>query len=290
MIVSSLGRGELDSAVVLIAAEQARPERNIAYVGVDELGIRAELDVLEPPWSETTRVTRRADGSIAGVVLVALDADLGRAWIYGPWVAGDDDWDANAPLLLDAAVEQCRGLDAECLPELANTRLISMVDRLGWLRAGNTHHALVVSAAIVGRWNAFDIAGLRPADAGDLASIRRLHDAEFPSTHTSADRLLAEMTVIAATRDGTVCGYAAGLVHPDGEGYVEYLGVDPLYRRCGVGRGLVVALTRELMAASPKREVALSVDDDRRAARALYASLGFVTATSFIAFRAISSP
>ena len=60
-------------------------------------------------------------------------------------------------------------------------------------------------------------------------------------------------------------------IRPDGEGYIDYVG-DALHRRRGVGRDLVIALTRELMTASPKREVALAVDDDRTAARALYVS------------------
>ena len=92
-------------------------------------GIHAELDALDPPWSETGAVARRADGSIAGVVAVELDADLGRAWIYGPWFAGDDDWDVHAPALLDAALQQCDGLEAECWPELANSRLIALVEQ-----------------------------------------------------------------------------------------------------------------------------------------------------------------
>ena len=228
---------------------------------------------------------RRADGSIAGAVVVELDAELRRAWIYGPWVAGDDDWDMHAPALLDAALEQCSGMEAECLPELANTRLIALVEQRDWRRSSNTHRALVVAAGTVAKWPGPDAEGLRAAVDVDLDSVRRVHDAEFPDTHTPADRLLATMDVIVATRDGAVCGYAAGRIQPDGQGYIEYLGVDPLHRRRGVGRDLVVALTRELMIASPKREVALSVDDDRGAARALYASLGFVTATSFVAFR-----
>ena len=269
----------------MIAAEQARPERNIAYLGVEVDGIRAELDALEPPWSETARIVRRADGSIAGAVMTEVDADLGRAWIYGPWVAADHDWDEHARALLDAALEQCRGVEAECLPELANTRLVALVEACGWRPSSNVHHAVVVAAGTVARWRGTDPVGMRPALEADIDAIRRVHDVEFPDTHTPADRLLAKMNVIVATHDGVVCGYAAGRIQPDGEGFIEYLGVDPLYRRRGIGRDLVVALTRELMAASSKGEVALSVDDDRAPARGLYASLGFEAVTSFVAFR-----
>ena len=49
---------ELDAIVELIADEQARPDRNITYLGLDAAGIRAELDDLDPPWSTTVRVAR----------------------------------------------------------------------------------------------------------------------------------------------------------------------------------------------------------------------------------------
>ena len=51
------------------------------------------------------------------------------------------------------------------------------------------------------------------------------------------------------------------------------------------GRDLVVALDAWLMPAAPKLRVALSVDDDRNVARALYASLGFATRDLFVVFR-----
>ena len=34
--------------------------------------------------------------------------------------------------------------------------------------------------------------------------------------------------IVYATRDGAVCGYAAGRIQPDGEGYIDYVGVDPV--------------------------------------------------------------
>jgi ribosomal protein S18 acetylase RimI-like enzyme len=90
---------------------------------------------------------------------------------------------------------------------------------------------------------------------------------------------------VAVGADGTVAGYAAGQVHPDGEGYVDYVAVKRAARGLGIGRALVVDLARRLLDRSPTHQVALVVDDDRAPARALYASLGFVTATSFVAYQ-----
>ena len=61
------------------------------YLGVEEEGIRAELADLHPAWTETVRVARDDAGTIAGAALVEWDDELGRAWIFGPWIDGDDE-------------------------------------------------------------------------------------------------------------------------------------------------------------------------------------------------------
>ena len=147
------------------------------------------------------------------------------------------------------------------------------------------HHALVIDAATVDAWPVTSAPQLRLATPDDLEGIAALHDAEFPGTPISAGRMLDRMTVIVATDGPMITGYAAGQVHPDGEGYVDYVGVAPARRRAGIGRQLVMTLTRGLIDAAPIGVVALAVDDNRGAARDLYASLGFTTQASFLAYR-----
>jgi ribosomal protein S18 acetylase RimI-like enzyme len=276
---------ELDAVVRLIAAEQIRPERNIPYLGTDGHGIRAELDALAPPWSTTVRVARARDGHIIGVVLVESDLAIPQAWIYGPWVDGDDAaWREGASALFDAALAQIPDAVArECASEFANRRMLGFATALGWQNTGG-HHALTIDATTIAGWSDNASSNVRHARADDLDAITRLHDGAFPRTHTPGSQLLAKMTVIVAGSATGVVGYAAGRLQPGGEGYIEYVAVNRTERRRGLGRALVVALTRELMPSSPKHLVSLTVDAERTAARALYASLGFETATSFVAF------
>jgi hypothetical protein len=145
---------DLDAVVRMIAAEQVRPERNVPYVGTDVAGIRAELDALEPPWSSTVRVVYQPDGSIVGASALECDADLGRARLYGPWIAGDDtEWATFAPSLFDAGLAQLPEEvdDVECCAELANTRLQALAATRGWTRS-NVNHGLETDAATVGPW------------------------------------------------------------------------------------------------------------------------------------------
>ena len=287
----------LDAAVALIAAEQARPERQVIYVGTEPAGIRAELDGLDPPWATTLRTATDASGRLVGIVVVEVDADLGRAWILGPWVAGDDEaWATHAGPLLDQALAQLPAAiaDHELCGDLANTRLATLAAARDYT-ASPPNHALVADAATVASWDEPVDARLRPAEDGDEAAIAPLHDAEFPGTYATAARLVedqrrGERVVLVATGDGGgVAGYAGGQVHDDGEGFIDFVAVAEGARGRGLGRALVQALTRELLSRSTTGQVALTVQDHRAPARALYEELGFRPDGSFAAYRNRSS-
>jgi ribosomal protein S18 acetylase RimI-like enzyme len=277
---------ELDAVVRMIASQQARPERNISLVGVETEGIRAEFDALEPPWTTTARVARASDGSVVGATLVEIDLSLGRAWIYGPWVDGDDaTWRELARTLLDAAIAQVPSeiRELECAGEVANARLRELALSRDWTPS-RVNHVLVVDSAIAREWS--QPTGIRTGTDGDLTVIEPLHGAEFPGTYKSARDLVNKMSVVVAEdADGEVVGYAAGRVHPDGEGYIDYVAVDQGARGRGIGRALVITLTQILLDKASQDQVALTVDEDRKAARALYASIGFRPLTSLVGYR-----
>jgi GNAT superfamily N-acetyltransferase len=315
-MVSVPDRDELDEVVAFIAAQQARPERRITYVGDEAVGIAAELEGLAPPWATTARVVR--DGArLIGAVVAEWDEELGRAWIVGPWVAdpadpadpadgadggggadgddGDDGaeaWRATADALVDAALAQLPAsvTRPEMAGESVHQRLAALADARGWT-ASEANHVLVADAATVAAWPPTPEAGLRDATAGDIAAIAVLHDAEFPDTYASAATLVegqldgSRVVLVADDGGGGVTGYAAGEVHDDGEGFVDYVVVDPAARRSGVGRQLVVAVTRRLLQRSSLGRVALTVQDHRAPARALYGRLGFRSEGAIVAYR-----
>ena len=294
---------ELDAVVRFVAAQQARTDRRITYVGTEAAGIRAELDGLDPPWAGTVRVERErgAGGDdVVGAVLVEWDRDLGRSWVVGPWVAADDAdaWAVAAGRLLDAALAQVPpGVTRhELAGDAAHVRLAALAAARGW-SAGEANHILVVDAAVVDAWPWPDGgdtdggAGIREATTADVAPIAALHDVEFPDTYASAARLVAgqldgtRVTLVATVGADHVAGYAAGEVHDDGEGFVDFVVVDPADRGRGVGRRLVVALTRRLLAQAPLGRVALTVQDHRAPARALYQGLGFRSDGTLVGYR-----
>jgi ribosomal protein S18 acetylase RimI-like enzyme len=284
---------ELDDVIRFIAGQQARPDRRCTYVGVEAEGIRAELDALSPPWADTLRTVAADDGELRGAVVVEWDDDLGRSWILGPWVAGDDDaWHELAPGLLDDALAQLPGTVTrhEVCGDASHGLLADLASARGW-HPTEANHALVVDRATVEAWpdGPQPDQRLRAATPADLDAIRPLHDAEFPSTYASAEQLLAEDgdgdDAWIVLVDDLGAGYAAGKVQPDGEGYIDFVAVDADARGSGLGRALVVELTRQVLAACRSGQVNLTVADHRAPARALYARLGFRSDETFVAHR-----
>lgn len=228
------------------------------------------------------------------------DDDLGRAWIVGPWVVGDGDaWMAAAVALLDAALAELppTATRYEMSGDIANHRLADLAASRGWAPT-EPNHVLLADAGVVAAWPAGgdgQTAPLRATAPADIGAIAALHDAEFPGTYGSATQLVdgqldgSRVVLVADDGHGGVAGYAAGEVHDDGEGYIDFVVVDPATRGTGVGRQLVVAITRQLLDRSPLGRVGLTVQDHRTPARTLYERLGFRPDGSLIAYRSWTS-
>jgi len=284
---------ELDAVVALIAAEQSRPEHACTYLGTDADGIRAELAALSPDWTSSVRVARDG-GAIVGVALGDWDAELGRAWIHGPWVPGEaDPWSRWARPLVDAVIDQLpAGIDdLELCGETVNTRLADLATDLGWTPT-ETNFAYQVTAERAAAWEPGALRGtLRDLHADDVDRIRPLHDSEFPATYLPVERIATESAagertaIVATDQTDAVIGYATGTVTPDGDGYIDFVAVQESARGSGAGVALVTELSQRLLRGAANRRVNLTVQEHRAPARALYERLGFEVDAAFRGYR-----
>ena len=279
-VVAVLGARDDRDVIAYVAAAQADPARHVTYLGTDPATVRAELAAVED-WRERTWVA--CDGErVVGVLTADLDAALGRLWWLGPWA---DDRPTGLRLLRRAAAEVARGVaEREFAPDERNGWLADLAVELGY-------NAEVPSAVMVvelvredadgstSTWvddhdlppAVADVRALEPEDRDDVA---RLHDHLFAGTHTRGRDLVRDQQTTVLVVGEPPTGYVATQVQADGSVYVDFVGVDPRARGRGLARALVAAALEHALAAGVA-QASLTVRDDNRHARALYASLGF---------------
>jgi len=290
------GENELAGVVALIKGEQAVPERHIPYLGDQPDGILAELDELATPWASFLRVGRDGDGEVAAAAFADIDEEMGRAWIHGPWVRGDDDqWTRWARPLIDAVADSLPSVidDFELTGDARNVRLSALATEMGYRPSEvNWVYTLALERDATATWpGPTDRVRVRPATASDAVALAPLHDAEFPATYLTVDRMLSEAVdgdrtaLVAVDASGHVVGYATGEVQPDGSGYIDFLAVDEAARGGGVGPALVAALVQALRPSITAEAVHLTVQDHRAPARALYGKLGFHQGIGIVGYR-----
>lgn len=112
----------------------------------------------------------------------------------------------------------------------------------------------------------------------DIDRVTELEAELFPTDSPwTAEMFWAELAaghhyVVIRGDSGRPIGYAGLARHADGVAEVQTIGVDPAYRREGLGRTLLADL---IVAAGPDR-VLLDVRTDNAAALHLYTTMGFV--------------
>ena len=285
VVVAALGDGSLGEVAAFVAARQQDPTANVVLVGVEPGPVAEELAGVDR-WRERTVVARDAAGGLVGVVVADVAEDMRRVWWVGPWVAaGRADAEGVAAALLDTATAAHGHTwdEEEYAPDARNELVAALALGRG-ATPGTGSAVLLLDPLVVAELDGPDVRAAVPTDHGAVAA---LHDRLFPGTHTrGADLLAAEGTHVDVVEgpDGVPVGYVAVEVQPDGSGYVDYLGVAEQARGRGLGRLLVAGALRGL-AARGVPFAHLTVRVDNPAARALYASLGFVEERVTVPYR-----
>lgn len=286
--IRAIEAGELEAVLDLITAEQADPATGTCYLGTVRAELLLELEELGEAWPGSVLVAVDG-GRLVGVTLAETDSELGRSWIYGPWVTGEG-WSTWARPLLDAAVALCPPeiVAHEISSDLANLRMAELAKQLGW-SASVPNHVFTATAEVTAAWPANDVR-VRDPKADDFAAVDPLHQAEFPNTYLSTRQMLADgvarerIVAISEAPDGRFLGYASGRVQPDGAGYLDFLAITPDARGSGAGLGLLATICRRIVSEAPQHNVNLTVQHHRAPAIALYRGLGFTLETTIVGY------
>jgi ribosomal protein S18 acetylase RimI-like enzyme len=230
-------------------------------------------------WAEVSEICfaiALQDGQLVGVFGAEFDEELGRAWLWGPFVL-TANWDELAAALwtqlLASLPSTIRRLDF--FLNNANQRAYNCYLGLGF-------HEPVVSHVYVAPRPPTPLLVPEPCDPLNpalAASLASLHDAVFPNTYYTGqdilDQLDGDHKVFVSAVGGEVLGYIYVIVDESSQGYVEFLGVRADRRGQGLGKHLLLTALDWLFCSKNVSEAGLTVADDQTNARSLYEKVGF---------------
>jgi len=245
--------------------------------GPDEAAHAQELAELPP---DEAAYWRLHDGERT-VALIGCEFDpaLGRAWLRGPLVTDDAPLPALGPQLLHLLREQLPGL--RCFDAFVDER----ADALNRLYQHSGFQRVCTHRTMEAGWPVAPGSphpAVAPATMAQLPVLLALHHTLFPRSYLKdcdfADAVGdPRRLLLAAQHDGEVVGY----LHAKHETatpvlYIDYLGVHDRARGQGLGRALLQA-AMQWGQAQGLHHAALTVQEDREPALALYHRLGFGT-------------
>jgi N-acetylglutamate synthase-like GNAT family acetyltransferase len=292
-------RADFTAVAELVARLQADPAHHIGLHGTTVDEITEELTDFKPDWPSSAMVAVGSSGALRGLLTVAVDRELGRAWLYGPFVdvpsghpAAPQAWEATADALYQAVLRmpQLEGIeDLDLYGHVAHRQLAEFAERHGFSAARPTK-IFLLGGADLRSLLAQDADRVEPLPAGGEADeqVAVLLERCFPNrTTTTAKILHGDHTVVLLRQGGSgkLAGFAAGYAQHD-EFLVDYVAVEPEMRCVGVGGKVVRGLLRELDAREgARRQAAAVVANDNTASAAMFRKLGFHVELELVSYR-----
>ncbi|MBI5958943.1 MAG: GNAT family N-acetyltransferase [Chloroflexi bacterium] len=270
--------------VQFIARMNGRGAHHIGYFGLDAVDIEHGLQDITPPLTETFRLVFD-QGELVGVLGAEYDAEINRAWLYGPLI-DHPEWH----VLADRLYEQVCGLipstigeyEIFCDAENRNCQLFSA--RHGFRQHGD--HAI------------YSLPRTRPIPAGAAAAwepcyfeqFDALHKQAFPHAYYTSQQIIEKLDdhtrLWLAAANGDLQGYVFGKTDPEANaGYIDFIAVDERYRGQHIGKTLLAAAIGEMFSNPAVQKVDLTVNASNVAAVRLYDSFGFERERTMRAFR-----
>jgi len=268
---------EVDRFAAWITAENLRPERHVAYVSIDAEAVVTEIRDLTPLGPGGFLVIRDGDGYSAALG-VESDAEVGRAWLWGPFVTAGP-WQDTADTLLTAAENLLpAGIrELELAADTRHAEMATLAERHGFVSMGPGSRFLHCSREHAATMDLAEVPALDPAYDDQLAV---LHPTCFPDPYFTAAQL-REMhgeakRLLGIVEEGRLLGFAfAQAPAPPQESILDFVGVAKEARGRGLGEKLCRGVMHWAFSGPGVDALSLSVRNDNTAAAALYEKLGY---------------
>jgi RimJ/RimL family protein N-acetyltransferase len=261
---------------------------HIGFFGEGEADVRSSLaECLIPP-SEGFMLAYE-DDRLVGLFGVDADAEVNKAWLYGPLVE-HADWHTVADQLYASVLPliSVNIRDRILFCDVRNLHMEEFAARHGFpLQAEN---AILMLRREDYKPSSTMKTQVRDYQESFFDQFDELHKRLFPNGSYNADQMAHKINethqVFIANEDERLLGYIYCKIDPQAEsGYVDFIGTDESARGRGIGAGLLAAGVDWMLSVPTTRKINLTVNADNIVARNLYEKFGFVTERTMRGYR-----
>lgn len=169
-----------DALVDFVAAHNPLPEHHIGYFGLTPEDVRQELRNFSLRFDRATHIAVEG-GRIAGVFGADVDAETGRAWLFGPLVAAEP-WAETADALYAVVAARLPATvrEHQMFVDRRNVRAAAFAARHSFAAAGEW----AIYYLPADRLDALPAAEAQPWEARYDDQLAALHARLFPSPPT----------------------------------------------------------------------------------------------------------
>lgn len=276
---------DFERVVHFVARMNDDPAHHIGYFGVGVADVKQELQTLELPLTTGFKLLVE-DDMLIGLMGVEFSHEISRAWLYGPVIDHADNWHALADQLYAAvrpiippAINQY-----ELFCDSHNVNCTLFAERHDFKLGGE--HAIftlprpaIIPAAATQEWK---------PDYFEM--FQALHNQAFPNTYYTAQQLVDKQSdharLLLALQGEDLQGYIFAQIIPDAQnGYIDFIAVDPRWRRQGIGKNLLAAALQWMFSNPVVQQVGLTVAAANISAVKLYETFGFIRERTVRGFR-----
>jgi len=270
----------LEELIQFVTRLNSDATHHIGFFGEGEADVRASLAECLIPTTDGFMLAFEKD-QLIGVFGMDADAEINRAWLFGPLVE-HGDWHTVADKLYERVLPiiptGIRDRDLFC--DEHNAHLQEFAERHGFpLRSENAIMTLLrdTYTATVG-----NVSNIVPFEQTFFDQLETLHKTAFPNAYFTARQMIekinARYQLFLAVENEKVLGYHFCKIEPEAEsGYVDFIGIDSLVRGRGIGTDLLAAGIDWMLSTPSTKKINLTVNADNVSAIRLYKNFGFVT-------------
>ena len=280
----------VDELVNFVARLNSDGLHHIGFFGEGEADVRSSLaECLIPP-SEGFMLAYDED-QLVGIFGVDADAEVNKAWLYGPLVEHTGwHWHTIADQLYSSVLPLIPAniRDRILFCDVQNIHMEEFAARHGFpLQAENT---ILILTRDHYKSSAKTKTHVQEYQGSFFEQFDELHKALFPNGSYNAKQMVEKINethqVFIAVEDKTLLGYIFCKTDPQAEsGYVDFIGTDESARGRGIGADLLAAGVDWMLSAPTTRKMNLTVNADNIVARNLYEKFGFVTERTMRGYR-----